>query len=285
MRESTWCLKRFQKSVEEFMGMAVKLVDECDMTKCPCCDCANQYYCHISEVKGYLYMKGFTSTYTQWIFHDEEDHFKVNTSTKMNTYTREMMEEVDGVEELSNNLCIGTFLDADIGESSTSQGLTTDDNEQTSFFDRLWKNGLRDLYPGCKTITQIAFVLKVLHIKAFCDMSNKAFDMMIDLIKTTLPDRETLSRLYREAIQFRWHLGFDYDKIHTCKNGCVLFWKGHLDKVICPKCNTSRRIDNKGKKSNIHQKVIWYSPIKSRLQWLFMTKEIANEIRWHKEDW
>ena len=47
--------------------------------------------------------------------------------------------------------------------------------------------------------------------------------MMIDMIKTALPNRETLLCLYREVIQFRQQLGFGYDKIHACKNGCVLF--------------------------------------------------------------
>jgi hypothetical protein len=65
MRESTRCLERFQKGVKEFMGMTVKLVDARYMTKCPCCDCANRYYCHISEVKGHLCMNGFTPIYTQ----------------------------------------------------------------------------------------------------------------------------------------------------------------------------------------------------------------------------
>jgi hypothetical protein len=282
MRESNRCSERFQAGVEEFMRFAVKSVDAHDMTKCPCRDCANRYYCHISEVKGHLYMNGFTPAYTRWIFHGEEDFF-ISTSTNMHTQASERMEEVDAVNELFDDVCMGTFVDDNIGESSTSRGPTPDDHEQTSSFYRFWEDGLRELYPGCKKFTQIAFVLKMLHIKSFCNMSNKAFDMMIDLIKTALPDGETLPCSYREAIQFRRHLGFGYDKIHACKNGCVLFWKEHADKVACPKCNTSRWVDRKGKKSKIPQKVLRYFPIKSRLQRLFMTKEMANEMRWHKE--
>jgi hypothetical protein len=250
MRESNRCSERFQAGVEEFMRFAVKSVDAHDMTKCPCRDCANRYYCHISEVKGHLYMNGFTPAYTRWIFHREEDFF-ISTSTNMHTQASERMEEVDAVNELFDDVCMGTFVDDNIGESSTSRGPTPDDHEQTSSFYRFWEDGLRELYPGCKKFTQIAFVLKMLHIKSFCNMSNKAFDMMIDLIKTALPDGETLPCSYREAIQFRRHLGFGYDKIHACKNGCVLFWKEHADKVACPKCNTSRWVDRKGKKSKI----------------------------------
>jgi hypothetical protein len=113
------------------------------------------------------------------------------------------MEEVDAVEELFNDVCIGNFVDDNIGESSIARGPTPYDHEQTSSFYQFWEDGLQELYLGCKKFTQIAFVLKMLHIKSFCNMSNKAFDMMINLIKTALPDGETLSCSYREAIQFR----------------------------------------------------------------------------------
>jgi hypothetical protein len=75
-----------------------------------------------------------------------------------------------------------------------------------------------------------------------------------------MSDGETLPCLYKEAIQFRRHLGFDYDK-----NSCMFFWKKHAYKVVCSKCNTSRWVDHKGKKSKISQKVLRYFPIKSRL--------------------
>jgi hypothetical protein len=135
MRESNRCSERFQAGVEEFMRFAVKSVDAHDMTKCPCHDCANRYYCHISEVKGHLYMNGFTPAYTRWIFHGEEDFF-ISTSTNMHTQASERMEEVDAINELFDDVCMGTFVDDNIGESSTSRGPTPDDHEQTSSFYR-----------------------------------------------------------------------------------------------------------------------------------------------------
>jgi hypothetical protein len=63
----------------------------------------------------------------------------------------------------------------------------------------------------------------------------------------------------------------------------VLFWKEYAKKVVCPKCNTSRWIDGEGRKSNIYQNVLWYFSIKLRLQRLFITKEMAKEMRCHKK--
>jgi hypothetical protein len=123
----------------------------------------------------------------------------------------------------------------------------------------------------------------MLHIKAICNMTNKAFDMMIDLIKGALPDGETLPQSYREATRWTRDLGTGYELIHACKNDCVLFWKEHADKDKCPKCNTSRWSIVKGSGKKIPQKVLWYFPIKLRLQRLFTSKDIAKQMRWHKD--
>jgi len=114
-------------------------------------------------------------------------------------------------------------------------------------------------------------------------MSNKAFNMVIDLIKRALPDGETLPRSYYEATQLRRDLGFSYERIHACKNDCVLFWKNHADKEECPICKTSRWATVKGKGKKISHKVLRYFPIKPRLQRLFMSKDIAKDMRWHKD--
>lgn len=61
-------------------------------------------------------------------------------------------------------------------------------------------------------------------------MTNKAFDMMLDLIKGAFSNGETLPRLYREAKWFSRDLGFGYESIHACKNNCVFLWKNSLIK-------------------------------------------------------
>lgn len=188
MQDTTCCSTQFQEGVQEFIRMAVKCVDVRGMILCPCKDCANRCYRTINMVKGHLFMYGFNPTYTQWIFHGKEDQFKVNTYANVNIDTNEMIEEVDAVEELYGDVCMGTFIDANIGESFTSQGPTTSAHEGINSFYQLLEDGLRELYPGYKKFTKIDFVLKTLHIKAICNISNKALDMMIDLIKKALPD-------------------------------------------------------------------------------------------------
>ena len=82
-----------------------------------------------------------------------------------------------------------------------------------------------------------------------------------------------------EAKLFRRDLGFSYELIHVYKNVCTLFWKEHADKEECPKCHTSRWKEDTGKGKKILQKVLRYFLIKPRLQRLFMSKNIAKDVR------
>jgi len=100
------------------------------------------------------------------------------------------IDEIDKVEKLLGDVRMGTFMDANIGESSTTQGPTTNDHEQRTSFDQLCVDGLRELYPSNKKISKISFILKMLHIKAIYNMTNKAFDMMVDFIKGALSGRD-----------------------------------------------------------------------------------------------
>jgi hypothetical protein len=131
-------------------------------------------------------------------------------------------EDIDDVEEMLHDIRIGRFLDGNTGESSTTLGPTTNDYESKNF-DQLLEDAQHELYPACKKFSTLAFTTNLLHIKIFCNMSNKAFDTVIDLIKRALPDGETLPRSYYEAKRLRRGLGLSYERIRACKNSCVLF--------------------------------------------------------------
>ena len=65
---------------------------------------------------------------------------------------------------------------------------------------------------------------------------------------------------------------------------CTLFWKEHIDKNECLKCHTSRWKEDSGKGKKIPWKVIRYFLIKPRLKRFFMSKDIAKDMRWHKDE-
>ena len=192
------------------------------------------------------------------------------------------VEDIDEVEEMLDNIYMGTFPDANIGESSTTPNPTNNDHYKRPF-NQLWEDGQRELYPGYKNFSKLAFIVKLLHIKTIFNWSDKSFDMVIDLIKKALPDGESLPRSYYEVKRFREDLGFSYELIHGCENDCVLFWKEHVDKEECPKCKSSRWKYVASTCTKIPQKVLRYFPIKLRLQRFFMSKEIVKDMKWHKD--
>ncbi|XP_062145287.1 uncharacterized protein LOC133852537 [Alnus glutinosa] len=283
MQETHRFGEKYSKGVEQFIKMACGHVDELNRIKCPCRKCENRYYKPIDMVEDDLFINGIDMNYTPWVFHGEEDPFRINENVNHND-DNASSKDIDEVEQMLNDIGMGTFPGANAGESSTTPGPTTNDYEPRTF-DQLLEDAQRELYlyPGCKKFSKLSFTVNLLHIKTLCNMSNKAFDMVIDLIKRALPDGETLPGSYYEANQLRRDLGFSYERIHACKNDCVLFWKNHADKEECPTCKTSRWATVKGKGKKIPHKVLRYFPIKSRLQRLFMSKDIAKDMRWHKD--
>ncbi|XP_042959909.1 uncharacterized protein LOC122294953 [Carya illinoinensis] len=154
---------------------------------------------------------------------------------------------------------------------------------QSKNFEQLLDDVRCPLYPGCEKFSKLSFIVKLLHIKTIGGWTIKSFNMVLQLLKSAFPDIQ-LPNSYHEARRLEHGLGFSYVKIDACPNDCMLFWKDDADKESCSKCNESRWVSSRRKKGRIPQKVLRYFPLKPRLQRLFMSKNIAKEMRWHKEE-
>jgi hypothetical protein len=196
MQESIRYSNRCLKGIEEFLKMGCPCVDVNSIIRCPYCDCANRYFLHIELVEHHLYQYGIDRTYTQWIFHGKEDLCSINVIANLCIDTNVRIEEIDEIEELLGDVRMGTILEANIGESSITRSLTIDNHKHRTPFGHLWKDGMSELYSICNKFTKVAFILKMPHINTICNMSNKAFDIIINLINETFPDGKTLSCLY-----------------------------------------------------------------------------------------
>lgn len=104
-----------------------------------------------------------------------------------------------------------------------------------------------------------------------------------------------------EAKKIICPLGLEVERIHACKNSCVLFRGDYEDLDNCPKCGYHRYkrkrdgdngddVDDgghmiKGKKGNRvgPVRVAWYFPIIFRLKRMFATRKETRLLRWHKE--
>ena len=112
-------------------------------------------------------------------------------------------------------------------------------DSEMNVYTNLLKEAQRELHKGCNTMTRLSFIIKMLHLKSYNKMTNRAFNLMCDVLKEALPDVD-FPRSYRDAKSSLSEVGLGYQTIHVCKYDCALFWEEHKDKTHCPECGLSR---------------------------------------------
>ena len=122
-------------------------------------------------------------------------------------------------------------------------------------------------------------------------MSNKAFTMFLELLKSAFPKYEKLPTSNHGAKKIVKELGLHYEIIDVCKNDCVIYWGNLKDAIVCPTCKLSRwkpqrtrKTKNGEEAKKVPWKVLQYFPITPRLQRLFMSSKTASDMVWHFKD-
>jgi uncharacterized protein (DUF2344 family) len=82
-------------------------------------------------------------------------------------------------------------------------------------------------------------------------------------------------------------LGMDYEKIDVCDNNYMLFWKETASEKKCTICGERRFVEVENDDGltmtvKIACKQLRYMPLIPRLKCLFISKNIARRMRWHK---
>ena len=99
------------------------------------------------------------------------------------------------------------------------------------------------------------------------------------MIKAALFDGERLPKSYSEVKIYMWKMRLGYTPIHLCKNDCILFYKDNEQAIACPNYGESRYKINNRKEKKIPQKILRYFLLILRLQRLYMSTKIAEEMR------
>ncbi|KAI3470177.1 hypothetical protein Pfo_026840 [Paulownia fortunei] len=157
-----------------------------------------------------------------------------------------------------------------------SSGVRQEDNNENMPIEELRENYIsmfeeaqRELYSGCTSFSAFNFLVKLMHVK-LNGWSNKSFNILFQLLREVFSKPNTIPRSHCEAKKMLRDLKLGYESIHACKNKCILFWDEHEGKDICSMCKEPRFNYDEANKKKILQK-------------LFLSKHIANDMRWHKE--
>ncbi|KAF5468951.1 hypothetical protein F2P56_013059 [Juglans regia] len=247
--------------------------------RCPCRRCCNMFFQLINVVEDHLFIVGIDPSYQTWIFHGEDDNFTLSSSDHDQS-TSFFSDYIDDMDDMVHDMRAGVNMDH-------SQVPIDGETEGSSTEKKNWAELLEDarhpLYPSCANFSKLSFIVKLLHIKTVGGWSVKSFNMVIKLLKAAFPNA-LLPDSYNDARRLERGLGFTYTKIDACLNDCVLFWKEDSNKDKCPHCNTPRWVSSTNKHKKVPQKVLRYFPLKPRLQRLFVSKKIANAMRWHANE-
>ncbi|XP_057986632.1 uncharacterized protein LOC131171176 [Hevea brasiliensis] len=292
--DRSWMLNKnkfsseYIQGVRSFLDVAKQNVDSNGRIRCPCKNCNNCYLKKVAEVKQDLFLHGFAEDYTQWTHHGESFESDVGIhlgdSHDDDNLSDQVEDQHDNTFEMLKDMCNSNFTEFS-GERPSSNHETTSSEKEVEKFARLLNDAQCELYPSCKKYSKLSFLIKMIYNKTITNSSNKSFSMNLELFKDALPEGETLPKSYYEVKKLMHDLGLGYITIDACVNDCILYWKEyeHLDTCLNPMCRAPRWKHGLGKCKKIAQKVVRYFPLKPRLQRLFMSKEIAKDMRWHKE--
>ncbi|CAL8991583.1 unnamed protein product [Prunus brigantina] len=96
------------------------------------------------------------------------------------------------------------------------------DSAEFEKYEQLLKSANQELYPGCESFSVLTAIVELMHGKIKYRMSNLCFDYFLGVFKRMLPTENCLPKDHRQAQKVLNGLGLGYEKIHACKNNCML---------------------------------------------------------------
>jgi hypothetical protein len=215
------------RKTDEFMERAYgEAAKGASLVPCPCSKCANWKRKSKNAMVEHILKNEFTPDCTRWIFHGEAHR------------TRE--EEVrQRVEDYDADAGVADMLN-DYHEAQFVGGCTEDEPEPTvrAFYD-MFDTAQKPLH-GQTKVSQLDAIVRVMVFKSQYSMSRDAFDALLTVIGSLLPEDHVLPKSMYEAQKLLRALKMTYEQIHACPKGCVLFRKEHAEAKYCLKCKSSR---------------------------------------------
>ena len=267
------------RGIDSFLEWAYNQPKAENVIRCPCKGCMNTLFKTRNRIREDLLKKGFWDSYVVWDLHGEPLVIPESSLHGFSDREEEDDSEGDNIADMIHD----AYGVADRVETNEGSDNNEEPNANAKNFYELLEDGETELYPGCRKLSKLSFIVRLLHLKCLYQWSNKSVDALLSLFKEVLPEGALVPNSYYESKKVIRDLGLDYTKIDACDNDCILYWREHANAQSCPTCRKPRwkSTNHKGKK--VSYKVLRHFPIKPRLQRLYMARYTAKEMRWHKE--
>ncbi|XP_019242461.1 PREDICTED: uncharacterized protein LOC109222569 [Nicotiana attenuata] len=299
--DKSWILLRnralpeYLNGVEQFLNFAFSNPNVGLRIQCPCTNCNHVRRKIREEVKIDLLRWGIDPTYNRWIHHGESDSSsddEINSSANS-----DLGNDDDATFEMLHDMYHGVPIDniTHYPSDESAESRYEEPNAEAKSFYRLLKDAEQKLYPDCEKFSKLSFVMRLFQMKCLHGWSNTSLDSLLKLLSDAFPKGHVLPNSIYEVQKIIKDLGLDYMKTDACVDNCILYRKEYEDLKQCPECGEKRWIVRKGeddtevassnlnkRKKGIPRKILRYFPLIPRLQRLFMTKQTAEDMRWHK---
>ncbi|XP_021749414.1 uncharacterized protein LOC110715152 [Chenopodium quinoa] len=124
---------------------------------------------------------------------------------------------------------------------------------------------------------------RITSLKCEYNLPHRCVDGFASLVNEAIPNNNHMAETFYEVKKIVKGLELPHEKIHACPKGCMLFWKDDAQLSTCRVCG-SDRYKKTSKGSLVPLNVLFYFPITPRLQRLFATKNISEEMTWHAKN-
>lgn len=273
--------EEWAKKTDEFIDKAFELSKTGQYVWCPCNNCRNCVCQTRSKLSIHLCRHGYMPNYEVWVQHGESPP---KNASKVRSDDRT---DCDRMQEMVHDLHPEMLHDEQpemYHDSEDSEDLPTP--EVVKFFELL-KASEEPLHEYT-TVTVLAFVTRLMAIKSKFAFSNNCYKELLKLISDVLPANHKMPKDMYQSKKLLSGLGMDYEKIDVCPDNCMLFWKEHEIEKNCLKCGKSRFVevitdDGETVTTEVAHKQLRYMPLTPRLKRLFLSKNTAQHMRWHKE--
>jgi Transposase-associated domain len=237
----------YVKGMKDFVALAFAKVARANTIRCPCTVCKNVLFKTRAVVEFHLVKNGMDESYKIWTLHGE-DPDDTNTTEDLehehlDDLEQENLDDSDAFEMVQTMLA-GENLDNYNfgGENSGDENFSDneDPNPEAKKFFRLLHDAKQELYPNCKKVTKLSFIIRLFQLKCLHGWSDNACEGVLELVRFLLPDGHCVPDSLYKCRKITRDLGLAYEKIDACVNDCVLFRNEYANLDKCPTYLTPR---------------------------------------------
>ncbi|PWA99772.1 transposon, En/Spm-like, Transposase-associated domain protein [Artemisia annua] len=233
----------YQSKVTEFLNFAFSIERVVERKtlgsnvvfriKCPCSKCKIKVFKQRDDVKYDLWHNGFIRGYTTWSAHGERRSKRA-----------EIGKCSEPIEDDDVGGCRQMILD--IHNASFQSDFESDTREEQApnpfakeYYEMLEADD-EPLYEGCQKFSTLEAATRLLNWKSECNVPEATYNRALSIFKEMLPDGNKMVENFYDTKKILRKLNLPREKIHACKNHCMLFY-GKVDSVLT-KCKIIRHI-------------------------------------------